>query len=273
MSQHPLVKMMWVTPEAEHLITDMARVSAPKNQGNYDTASRLIGYLICNRHWSPFEMASMCVEINTTRDITAQIIRHRSFSFQEFSQRYADVKDLGKLQVPELRRQDTKNRQNSIPDLDPATVADFKGVIEDHFDVTQIIYDDMLEAGIAKECARKVLPMNSPSRIYMTGTLRSWMHYIDLRASNGTQKEHMDIAKACEDIFKKQFPSIHKAMKESKSTKNIVKNLPLEEVLEAYNFEDIIQWVNKKTLENSKVSENKKSLMSKIRDFTDLFNI
>jgi thymidylate synthase (FAD) len=208
---------MWVTPEAEHLITDMARVSAPKNQGNYDTASRLIKYLIKHKHWSPFEMASMCVEINTTRDIAAQIIRHRSFSFQEFSQRYADVKDLGAIPIPELRRQDTKNRQNSVPDLNPELVKAFEQRIKMLFADAQELYDDMLEAGVAKESARKVLPMNSPSRIYMTGTLRSWMHYIDLRCSNGTQKEHMDIANAAADIFAKQFPSIYQAMVEIKS--------------------------------------------------------
>lgn len=211
-----LVKLMWVTPEAEHLITDMARVSAPKNQGNYDTAPRLIKYLIKHRHWSPFEMASMCVEINTTRDIAAQIIRHRSFSFQEFSQRYADVKDLGEIPMPELRRQDIKNRQNSIADLDPELVKAFQQRIKMHFAEAQELYDDMLEAGIAKECARKVLPMNSPSRIYMTGTLRSWMHYTDLRCSNGTQKEHMDIANDILDIFAEQFPAIYQAMEEIK---------------------------------------------------------
>lgn len=211
-----LVKLMWVTPEAEHLITDMARVSAPKNQGNYDTASRLIKYLIKHRHWSPFEMASMCVEINTTRDIAAQIIRHRSFSFQEFSQRYADVKDLGVIPIPELRRQDTKNRQNSINDLDLELVRAFEQRVKMLFAESQELYDDMLEAGIAKESARKVLPMNSPSRIYMTGTLRSWMHYTDLRCSNGTQKEHMDIANAIADIFAGQFPAIYQALEEIK---------------------------------------------------------
>lgn len=209
-----LVKLVHVTPEAEHLITDMARVSAPKNQGNYDTAPRLIKYLIKHRHWSPFEMASMAVEINTTRDIAAQIIRHRSFSFQEFSQRYADVKDLGELQLPELRRQDVKNRQNSVDDLDPELVIAFQQRTRMLFAEAQELYDDMLEAGVAKECARKVLPMNSPSRIYMHGTLRSWMHYIDLRGANGTQKEHMEIAVACREIFNEQFPAIAEALRE-----------------------------------------------------------
>lgn len=212
-----LVKLVHATPEAEHLITDMARVSAPKNQGNYDTASRLIKYLIKHRHWSPFEMASMAVEINTTRDIAAQIIRHRSFSFQEFSQRYADVKDLGQLQLPELRRQDTKNRQNSVDDLDPELVIAFMQRTRMLFSEAQELYDDMLEAGVAKECARKVLPMNSPSRIYMHGTLRSWMHYIDLRGANGTQKEHMDIAIACREIFNQQFPAIAEALEAIKN--------------------------------------------------------
>jgi thymidylate synthase (FAD) len=210
------VKLMWVTPEAEHLITDMARVSAPQNQKNYDTAPRLIKYLIKHRHWSPFEMASMCVEINTTRDIAAQIIRHRSFSFQEFSQRYADVRELGGVSIPELRRQDEKNRQNSVPDLDPELVRAFQQRIRMLFAEAEELYIDMLEANIAKECARKVLPMNSPSRIYMHGTLRSWIHYIDLRTANGTQKEHMDIANDIADIFAEQFPSIYQALEEIK---------------------------------------------------------
>jgi thymidylate synthase (FAD) len=212
-----LVKLIHVTPEAEHLITDMARVSAPNNQGNYDTAPRLIRYLIKHKHWSPFEMASMCVEINTTRDIAAQILRHKSFAFQEFSQRYADVKDLGELQIPELRRQDTKNRQNSIADLDPRVVEVLEQRIRSLFAEAQELYDDMLRLGVAKECARKVLPMNSPSRMYMNGTLRSWIHYIELRSANGTQKEHRDIALAVKDIFYEQFPSIAEALEDIKA--------------------------------------------------------
>lgn len=207
-----LVKLIHVTPDAENLITDMARVSAPKNQGNYETAPRLIKYLIKHKHWSPFEMTTMCVEINTTRDIAAQILRHRSFSFQEFSQRYANVREIGELQVPELRRQDTKNRQNSTPDLDPELVKAFTQRIKMLFAESQELYDDMLEAGVAKECARKVLPMNSPSRLYMQGTLRSWIHYIELRSANGTQKEHQDIALAAKAIFDKQFPLISEAL-------------------------------------------------------------
>lgn len=212
-----LVKFIHATPEAEHFIADMARVSAPKNQGNYGTAPRLIKYLIKHKHWSPFEMATMCVEINTTRDIAAQILRHKSFcGFQEFSQRYADVKDLGELQVPELRRQDTKNRQNSTNDLGIELAKAFQQRTRMLFAESQELYDDMLEAGIAKESARKVLPLNSPSRMYMHGTLRSWIHYIDLRCSNGTQKEHMDIANAIADIFAEQFPSIYQALEEIK---------------------------------------------------------
>lgn len=161
-------------------------------------------------------MASMCVEINTTRDIAAQIIRHRSFSFQEFSQRYADVRELGGVSIPELRRQDEKNRQNSVPDLDPELVRAFQQRIRMLFAEAEELYIDMLEANIAKECARKVLPMNSPSRIYMHGTLRSWIHYIDLRTANGTQKEHMDIANDIADIFAEQFPSIYQALEEIK---------------------------------------------------------
>lgn len=212
-----LVKLIHATPEAEHFITDMARVSAPKNQGNYDTAPRLLKYLIKHKHWSPFEMATMCVEINTTRDIAAQIIRHRSFSMQEFSQRYANVKDLGEIQLPEFRRQDTKNRQNSTPDLDSKLVRAFQQRTRMLFAEAQKLYDDMLEAGVAKECARKILPMNSPSRIYMHGTLRSWIHYIELRSSNGTQKEHMDIALAAKAIFDSQFPSIAEALESIKN--------------------------------------------------------
>lgn len=230
-----LVKLVHATPEAEHLITDMARVSAPNNQGNYDTAYRLIKYLIKHKHWSPFEMATMCVEINTTRDIAAQIIRHRSFSYQEFSQRYADVKDLGELQLPELRRQDTENRQNSIPDLDPELVIAFNRRISMLFAESQELYNDMLEVGVAKECARKVLPMNSPSRIYMHGTLRSWIHYISLREANGTQKEHQDIALACKAIFTEQFPSIARALDEIEQEKSyVIKETKIFEIPEGY---------------------------------------
>lgn len=212
-----LVKLIHATPEAEHLIADMARVSAPKNQGNYDTAPRLIKYLIKHKHWSPFEMATMCVEIETTRGISPQILRHRSFSFQEFSQRYADTKELCEwLPLPELRRQDTKNRQNSTDDLDPELLVSFRYRGRMLFDEAQKLYNDMIEAGVAKESARFFLPIATPTRLYMTGNLRSWIHYIDLRCSNGTQKEHMDIANAVADIFAEQFPSIYQALEEIK---------------------------------------------------------
>lgn len=207
-----LVSLVHSTPNAEHLITDMARVSAPNNQGNYDTAPRLLCYLIKHKHWSPFEMASMCVEINTTRDIAAQLCRHRSFSFQEFSQRYANVKDLGSIAVPEFRRQDIKNRQNSVDDLSVELVSAFTQRTRMLYAEAQELYDDMIAAGVAKESARKVLPMNSPSRLYMNGTLRSWMHYIDLREGAGTQKEHRDIALAARSIFTAQFPVIAEAL-------------------------------------------------------------
>ena len=206
------VKLVWVTPDAEHLISDMARVSNPSNQGNYDTADRLIRYLIKHRHWSPFEMASMCLEINTNRGIAAQILRHRSFSFQEFSQRYADVGELTDIQLPELRRQDNKNRQNSTNDLEPEVVEELNRealvLIED----SKKLYNKMLDKGVAKECARFFLPIATPSRLYMTGTVRSWLHYIDLRSANGTQKEHMDIALGCKDILEQTLPNVCKAM-------------------------------------------------------------
>ena len=206
------VKLMWVTPDAEHLISDMARVSNPSNQGNYETADRLIRYLIKHRHWSPFEMASMCLEINTTRGIAAQILRHRSFSFQEFSQRYADVKELTNIALPELRRQDTKNRQNSTDDLESEVVEDLNNKISVLFEQSNDLYNELLEKGVAKECARFILPIATPSRLYMTGTIRSWMHYIDLRSANGTQKEHMDIALECKSILERELPNVCTAM-------------------------------------------------------------
>jgi len=206
------VKLMWVTPDAEHLISDMARVSNPSNQGNYETADRLIRYLIKHRHWSPFEMASMCLEINTTRGIAAQILRHRSFSFQEFSQRYADVKELTNIALPELRRQDIKNRQNSTDDLEPEVVENLNNKISVLFEQSNNLYNELLEKGVAKECARFILPIATPSRLYMTGTIRSWMHYIDLRSANGTQKEHMDIALECKSILERELPNVCKAM-------------------------------------------------------------
>jgi len=206
------VKLVWVTPDAEHLISDMARVSNPSNQGNYDTADKLVRYLIKHRHWSPFEMASMCMEINTNRGIAAQILRHRSFSFQEFSQRYADVNALTNVEIPELRRQDTKNRQNSTDDLSFEVKAELYEEASVLIEQSKKLYNKMLDKGVAKECARFFLPIATPSRLYMTGTVRSWLHYVDLRSANGTQKEHMDIALGAKNILAEQLPNVCKAM-------------------------------------------------------------
>ena len=203
------VELIHVTPNAEELVAYMARVSNPKNQDNpsYD---KLIKYLIDHKHWSPFEMVNICVEINTTRSVAAQILRHRSFSFQEFSQRYADATQLGTGVVPELRLQDTKNRQNSIEVEDEDLF--LKQEIKQLYKHSELVYRKLLEAGIAKECARDVLPLSQPTRMYMNGTLRSWLHYCDLRTSNGTQYEHKLIADEVQDIIIEQFPSIAAAM-------------------------------------------------------------
>lgn len=205
------VKLIWVTPSAEELVTYMARVSAPKNQGNMETAPKLLRYLIEHKHWSPYEMANMCVEINTTRAISAQIIRHRSFSFQEFSARYADVSELGSAVIPHLRRQDYKNRQNSIDDLDPEMVSGYYRRISQLFEDVEHLYREMISTGVAKECARNILPMASQTRIYMQGTLRSWIHYLHLRCDPATQSEHRQIAEEIKRIFCQQFPVIGEA--------------------------------------------------------------
>lgn len=190
----------------------VARVSNPNNQEN-PKVEKLLSYCIKHEHWSVFEQAFMTLEINTSRGIAAQILRHRSFTFQEFSQRYAATNLLtGEIAVPELRRQDVKNRQNSIDDLDPELVRAFQSRIRMLFAEAQELYDDMLEADIAKECARFVLPLATPTRIYMTGSVRSWIHYISLREKNGTQLEHMRIAKECKEVFCQQFPIVSKAM-------------------------------------------------------------
>jgi thymidylate synthase (FAD) len=186
------VKLIHSTPDGDNLVSYMARVSNPSNQNNTETSARLIKYLIKHKHWSPFEMVNMCVEIHTTRSIAAQILRHRSFSFQEFSQRYAAV--TNNPVIPDLRRQDTKNRQNSIDDLDPYTKQELQLKAQFIFDQAQMLYDEMLDAGVAKECAREVLPLSTPTTLYMNGTLRSWIHYTDLRCANGTQAEHKQIA-------------------------------------------------------------------------------
>ena len=190
----------------------VARVSNPNNQEN-PNVSGLLKYCIKHNHWSVFEQAHLTVEIETTRGIAAQVLRHRSFTFQEFSQRYADSSLLGKeIPLPALRRQDDKNRQNSIDDIDPLTQQDFEIKMQRHFVNGMHLYKEMLEAGIAKECARFVLPLATPTRIYMTGSCRSWIHYIDLRSAHGTQKEHMDIANGCKKIFVENFPSVSEAL-------------------------------------------------------------
>ena len=205
------VKLISVTPEAEKTMGYVARVSNPNNQENPNVAG-LLKYCIKHNHWSVFEQAHMSLEIETTRGIAAQILRHRSFTYQEFSQRYADSSLLGNIPVPELRRQDTKNRQNSIDDVDPFVVQKYQILMQDHFKHAMDIYQKMLADGIAKECARFVLPLATPTRIYMTGSCRSWIHYIQLRTANGTQKEHMDIAKECQCIFAGQFPTVAEAL-------------------------------------------------------------
>ena len=204
-------KLVWVTPDAEALIGKIARVSNPNNEENPEV-EKLIRYLIKHKHWSPFEMASMCVEIHTTRAIAAQILRHRSFSFQEFSQRYAIPTDTFATVLPDLRRQDTKNRQNSIDDLESEKTEYFKQRIDDHFRKSVELYESLLHSGVAKECARSVLPLNTVTRLYMSGTIRSWLHYVDLRGSNGTQREHMQIAGSVGEILDTELPIVSKAM-------------------------------------------------------------
>ena len=201
-----------VTPDAEKHIAYCARVSNPSNQGN-DSFEGLIKYCIKHKHWSIFEQAFLTVELSTTRAIAAQVLRHRSFTFQEFSQRYADAELLGKeIPLPALRRQDDKNRQNSIDDIDPLMQQDFEIKMQRHFVDSMHLYKEMLEAGIAKECARFVLPLATPTRIYMTGSVRSWIHYIDLRSAHGTQQEHKEIAEGCRKVFVEQFPIVSEAL-------------------------------------------------------------
>ena len=205
------VKLISVTPDAEKHIAYVARVSNPKNQEN-EKFSGLLKYCIKHGHWSIFEQSFMTLEIETTRGIAAQILRHRSFTYQEFSQRYADSNLLGEIELPELRRQDTKNRQNSIDDLDDEVIEKLNKQMNTLFSSAFSLYNQMLEKGVAKECARFVLPLATPTRIYMTGSARSWIHYINLRSGHGTQKEHMDIANECKSIFVEQFPSVAEAM-------------------------------------------------------------
>ena len=205
------VQLLSLTPEAEKTMAYIARVSNPKNQDNEDF-SRLLSYCIKNEHWSVFEQSFMTMQIETNRGIAAQILRHRSFTFQEFSQRYADSSQLGEIPVPELRRQDLKNRQNSISDLSSDIKNKFSKKISEHFLNASKIYEEMLDEGIAKECARFILPLATPTRIYMTGSCRSWIHYINLRSAHGTQEEHKLIALQCRSIFKDNFPIVAKAL-------------------------------------------------------------
>ena len=203
------VQLIHVTPEAEQLVAYMARVSNPSNQDNPE-ATGLIRYLIKHKHWSPFEMVNMCVSIETTRSIAAQILRHRSFSFQEFSQRYASV--TAKPAELAVRRQDTKNRQNSIDNMPYETAREFKDKANIVYDLSYKLYEEMLAAGVAKECAREVLPLSSPTKLYMNGTIRSWLHYVDLRSAHGTQYEHKMIADQVKAVLASVVPSIHDAM-------------------------------------------------------------
>ena len=206
------VELISLTPDAEKTMAYIARVSNPSNQKNEDY-SKLLSYCIKNEHWSVFEQSFMTLQIETNRGIAAQILRHRSFTFQEFSQRYADASMLiEEIPLPELRRQDQKNRQNSIDDVDLEIVEKFNNLMRAHFDEGIDIYKEMLDSGIAKECARFVLPLATPTRLYMTGSVRSWIHYIDLRSAHGTQKEHMDLVEEIKAVFCKQFPTVSQAL-------------------------------------------------------------
>lgn len=202
------VDFIHCTPDAERLIVEMARVSNPANKDNWETGPKLLKYLIKHKHWSPFEMASMCVMIETERDIAAQILRHRSFSFQEFSTRYAVTKPA---EVPAFRRQDEKNRQSSHDDIPEDDEIRFRSAAAQVIGKAFGVYESMLAQGVAKETARRILPLCTPTTLYMHGTLRSWIHYIELRTANGTQLEHQEIARACRSIFMQQFPVIAEA--------------------------------------------------------------
>jgi thymidylate synthase (FAD) len=214
----PSVSLIWITPEAEQRIAYCARVSNPSNQNNPNYA-KLLRYCAENGHWSVFEMANMCVEINTTRDISAQILRHRSFSFQEFSTRYSDTSQLGDVPLPDLRMQDKKNRQNSIRLEDAeltedqvSRIKDLQTEIDSLYRSSANLYNQMLSEGIAKECARKILPLNTPTRLYANGTLRSWIHYVQVRSHESTQLEHRKIALAVKEIMKDNAPTVYEAL-------------------------------------------------------------
>ena len=221
------VKLVNITPDAEKTMAYMARVSNPNNQDNEKFAG-LLKYCINHNHWSVFEQSSMTLEIETTRAIAAQILRHRSFTFQEFSQRYADSTKLGEIPIPELRRQDEKNRQNSTNDLDEFVKQKLELQMNTLFSSATALYQQMLEEGVAKECARMVLPLCTPTRIYMTGSCRSWIHYIELRSAHGTQKEHMDIAQACKTVFVEQFPVVSEALEWRNGVVEIQKQIKKE---------------------------------------------
>ena len=209
------VSFVNITANPEQTMAYIARVSNPSNQDNENYAG-LLRYCIKHQHWSVFEQSSMTLEIETTRGLAAQVLRHRSFTFQEFSQRYADSNLLGEIELPELRRQDTKNRQNSIDDLDPAVVEKLEKQMNTLFSSSLALYNQMLESGVAKECARFVLPLATPTRLYMTGSCRSWIHYIQLRSAHGTQKEHMDSANACKSLFVQYYPTVAEALEWTK---------------------------------------------------------
>ena len=204
-------QLVSITPDAEKQIVYMARVSNPSNQSNLETAQRLIKYLIKHKHWSPFEMASMQVEVETTRAIAAQILRHRSFSFQEFSQRYSSVDQLGTVGLPHLRSQDLKNKQASHDNLDPEMVDLMEKQIQQIYHSTFDYYEYLLSKGVAKECARSILPLGTPTKLYMSGSIRSWIHYIQIRAGIETQLEHRLIAEAVKGIFEEQLPDVYEA--------------------------------------------------------------
>ena len=206
------VKFVSITPDAEKTMAYIARVSNPSNQENQKYAG-LLKYCIKHNHWSVFEQSSMTLEIETTRGLAAQILRHRSFTYQEFSQRYADTKLLDdKIPLPKLRKQDLKNRQNSTDDLDEFLIQDFELEMEKLFNSSMNLYNRMLDSGVAKECARFVLPLATPTRLYMTGSCRSWVHYINLRSAHGTQREHMDVVEKARSIFTEQFPAVSEAL-------------------------------------------------------------
>ena len=205
------VKLVSITPDAEKTMAHVARVSNPSNQDN-ENYSGLLRYCIKHQHWSVFEQSFMTLEIETTRAIAAQILRHRSFTFQEFSQRYAQSNALGQIELPDLRKQDLKNRQNSTDDLDPFVRQKLEAQMITLFSSAQSLYNQIIEEGVAKECAIMVLPLCTPTKIYMSGSCRSWVHYINLRSAHGTQKEHMDIAEACRKVFVEQFPTVSEAL-------------------------------------------------------------